>query len=186
MLRVAWGEQVGGALSVLLSVVFARDEGPQLQFGRFRLAQLVDEVAADLAVFGESGGQVANTVATELVVEADRDQLYRVFANLTRNAFQAGARETTISASLEGDTLAITVADDGPGLTRVAVEHLFKPFAGSARAGGTGLGLVIARDVMRAHGGDIELATSGDTGTAFHLSLPVAGVAVPRPAATAV
>ncbi len=160
---------------------FARDEGPQLQFGRFRLAELVEEVAADLVAFGEGAGSVSNTVAAELVVEADRDQLYRVFANLARNAFQAGARKTAISADLEGDTLAITVADDGPGLTRVAVEHLFEPFAGSARAGGTGLGLVIARDVMRAHGGDIELAMSDDTGTAFHLSLPVAGVTAPHP-----
>ncbi|MBV9734992.1 MAG: ATP-binding protein, partial [Acidisphaera sp.] len=48
---------------------------------------------------------------------------------------------------------------------------LFRPFVGSGR-GGTGLGLAIARDLMRAHGGDIELAASGPGGTTFRLILP--------------
>ncbi len=53
-----------------------------------------------------------------------------------------------------------------------ARHDLFQPFAGSARAGGTGLGLVIARDVMRAHGGEITLLHSEDDGTTFRLELP--------------
>jgi signal transduction histidine kinase len=53
-----------------------------------------------------------------------------------------------------------------------AQAHLFEAFAGSTRPGGTGLGLPIAREIMRAHGGDVELVHTGDDGTAFHLTLP--------------
>ena len=59
--------------------------------------------------------------------------------------------------------MVIDVADDGPGLPQKALDKLFQPFVGSARAGGTGLGLVIVRDVMRAHGGSVTLARSDDT-----------------------
>ena len=50
--------------------------------------------------------------------------------------------------------------------------HLFEAFSGSTRPGGTGLGLPIAREIMRAHGGDVELVHSGPDGTVFRLTLP--------------
>ena len=116
-----------------------------------------------------------NAVEFELDVDADRQQLFRVLTNLGQNARQAGAGKVTVSARKEGDSVLIDVADDGPGISSGARECLFKPFAGSERSGGTGLGLVIARDIMRAHGGDISLADTGDTGTTFRLRLPVRG-----------
>jgi signal transduction histidine kinase len=64
------------------------------------------------------------------------------------------------------------VADDGPGIAPAAREHLFQPFAGSTRRGGTGLGLPIAREVLRAHGGDVVLQESGAGGTRFRMELP--------------
>ncbi|MEK9662383.1 MAG: HAMP domain-containing sensor histidine kinase [Alphaproteobacteria bacterium] len=160
---------------------FARDEGPQLHPSRFRLAELVDEVAGELSVFGDAPeGQPAPKLVDEIpsdtIVEADRDQLYRVFGNLARNAFEASA--DTVRVTLDaatGDDFTIDVSDNGPGMATVARKQLFKPFAGSARQGGTGLGLVIARDVMRAHGGDIALLHSGDDGTVFRLTLPRRG-----------
>ena len=153
---------------------FVRDEGPELHRGRFRLTELIDEVAADLAVLNE-GLALANHIPSEIVVEADRDQLYRVFANLTRNASQVGAHVVAIKLGADGAEdgyLVVDVADDGPGMAKTARDGLFKAFAGSARKGGTGLGLVIARDVMRAHGGDIALLSSDDSGTVFRLTLP--------------
>lgn len=159
---------------------YARDEGPELTHTRFRLHELLDEVASDLAVLAEDegtepclGSRIVNEVPHDTVLEADRDQIYRVFANLGRNALEAGARRVTISVSQADDAgLVVTTADNGPGLARAAREGLFEPFKGSARKGGTGLGLVIARDVMRAHGGDLELAESGDSGTVFRLTFP--------------
>ncbi|NNE85362.1 MAG: HAMP domain-containing histidine kinase [Alphaproteobacteria bacterium] len=161
---------------------FVRDEGPELHQSRFRLTELIDEVAADLLVLGEGQTAVngtvtalANRVPNEVVVEADRDQLYRVFANLTRNASQVGAHAIDIKLGPDNSDnkyLVIDVSDDGPGMVKSARDGLFKAFAGSARKGGTGLGLVIVRDVMRAHGGEIELLSSDDSGTVFRLTLP--------------
>ena len=113
-----------------------------------------------------------NEVAFELDVEADRGQLFRVLNNLGRNARQVGASSVRVSARLEDGRIIIDVADDGPGLSDKARGRLFQPFAGSARDGGTGLGLVIARDIMRAHGGDIELVETGPGGTTFRMLLP--------------
>ena len=105
-------------------------------------------------------------------MRADRDQLFRVLLNLSRNAVEAGANRVTISAHNGDKRVVIDVADDGPGLPPKARANLFRPFAGSARPGGMGLGLAIAREIARAHGGDITLGHSGADGTLFQLSLP--------------
>jgi len=98
--------------------------------------------------------------------------LYRVLANLLRNAAEAGARTVRIAACVEDERVAIRVEDDGPGLPDLVQASLFRPFVTSQR-GGTGLGLAIARDLMRAHGGDIELVGTGPAGTVFRLVLPL-------------
>ena len=73
----------------------------------------------------------------ELTVRADRDQLYRVLLNLARNAVEAGAHHLRFAAATENGTVAVEIADDGPGLPPRARENLFRPFFGSARPGGT-------------------------------------------------
>ena len=65
----------------------------------------------------------------------------------------------------------IEVADTGPGVPEKAQAHLFEPFQGSSRRGGTGLGLVIASELMQAHGGDIQLVP-GTMGATFQLRVP--------------
>jgi len=65
----------------------------------------------------------------------------------------------------------IEVSDTGPGFPAKAREHLFEPFQSSARGGGTGLGLVIAAELIRAHGGEIKLI-EGTIGTTFRLVIP--------------
>lgn len=142
---------------------------------RFALTDLVAEVGQDIK--SVAGGRAAwrNTVAADLVVEADRGQLSRVIANLGCNAIEAGAKVVTISAAMGVAGTVIEIADDGPGLADGMRERLFKPFAGGGRAGGTGLGLAIAREIVHAHGGELSLASSSGAGTVFRLALPAAG-----------
>ncbi|MEE8275790.1 MAG: HAMP domain-containing sensor histidine kinase [Alphaproteobacteria bacterium] len=151
---------------------YARDAGPELHRSRFALGALVNEVGADLTAICPGASPLRNEVDPAHEVEADREQLYRVLANLARNAVEAGAETVSVTADNGLGKTEIVVSDNGPGLAPKARESLFRPFAGSAKAGGTGLGLVIARDVMRAHGGDIELVATGAEGTTFRLSLP--------------
>src|SRR3546814_12822229 len=87
-----------------------------------------------------------NEVDRGFRIEADREQLYRVFFNLAHNALEAGARELHLAARPVRDFLVIDVEDDGPGMPEEAKSNIFKPFAGSAREGGTGLGLANAPD----------------------------------------
>jgi signal transduction histidine kinase len=100
--------------------------------------------------------------------------LFRVLTNLMRNAAEAGARNVRVSAHHNSPTCSIEFADDGPGLPEPVRADLFRPFAGSRRRGGTGLGLAIVRDLMVAHGGEIELLDTSATGTTFRLILRLA------------
>ena len=150
---------------------FSREGAAPLAATRFRLAPLIDEVSSGLAV-SEHELAIECAIPADFEVEADRDQIYRVFSNLARNAVEAGARQVRFAASRENGSLAIEVDDDGPGMPPKARENLFRPFFGSARPGGSGLGLAIARELMRAHGGDLALVASTGAGTAFRLTLP--------------
>ncbi|MBB3262503.1 signal transduction histidine kinase [Azospirillum sp. OGB3] len=142
------------------------------------LRPLVEEAGAvALATLRPDGERAElrwdNQVPEGLTVRADAAQLSRALVNLGRNAAQAGAAAVTVTTQERpGGGLVLRVADDGPGLPPRARENLFQPFAGSARAGGVGLGLAIAREVLRAHGGDLRLVESTAAGTVFALELP--------------
>ena len=123
---------------------------------------------------GSTGVNWHNRVPTDLVVEADHDRLFRVFLNLGRNADKAlaGNGNITVSAEATATGTQIQVQDDGPGLPDNALYNLFEPFAGASSRGGTGLGLTTARDLMRAHGGELSLRDTSAEGTCFQLDLP--------------
>jgi signal transduction histidine kinase len=120
-------------------------------------------------------------VPGDLVLRADPEQLHRVLSNLVRNARQAIAAtgkpgEIRIEGREKDTGWRIEVSDTGPGLPKKALDHLFQPFHGGARKGGTGLGLAIAAEIVRGHGGTLELVRTGAEGTIFAISLP-AGLA---------
>jgi signal transduction histidine kinase len=130
------------------------------------------ERGTEAAARTRDGGPVVNRLPAGLEVEADRDQLYRVFSNLLRNAVEAGATRVEVAAETVTGRLALSLVDDGPGLPPRARDNIFQPFAGTVKQGGTGLGLAIARDLVRAHGGDITLLGTDANGTAFRIELP--------------
>jgi signal transduction histidine kinase len=154
------------------TLVFVREGAPTLNRTQFRLRDLIDEVGSVLPPAQNGAALWHNDVPAEIELQGDRDQLFRVFANLGQNAVQAGASEVTVKAEQENGLATIRVGDNGPGLPPRARDKLFQPFSGSARPGGTGLGLAIARDLLRAHGGDIRLEASTAAGTVFELKLP--------------
>jgi len=154
---------------------FARAEVVKPKKTRFALAPLLDEVGESLLGQGETGIRWRNEVRAEVMLFADRDQLFRVLVNLGGNAVQAlpeGGGLISIGAWQAGDDTVIELADTGKGIAEAAQSHLFEAFSGSTRPGGTGLGLPIAREIMRAHGGDVALAQTGPEGTVFRLTVP--------------
>jgi signal transduction histidine kinase len=153
---------------------------PEMHISKFHLYDLIDEVGVQLSEPLEEDFIVQpsaelvwkNRIPTEVEIVGDRDQLFRVFSNLGRNAFEAGATHLTVTSHVSTQKIEIHVADDGPGFLEKEKKQLFKPFAGSTKEGGTGLGLVIVRDIMKAHGGDIELRDQ-EEGTTFRISMPI-------------
>ncbi|MDX1580985.1 MAG: ATP-binding protein, partial [Alphaproteobacteria bacterium] len=141
----------------------------------FDLSGLVDEVAYAVGLNKHPQIRFENRVPTDFDLVADPDQLFRVLQNLVRNAAEAlGEEEGQIDiwAEYRGNDALIEVRDTGPGIPKSARENLFKPFKGSARTGGTGLGLASARELVEAHEGEITLVKSDDRGTIFCISLP--------------
>ena len=117
-------------------------------------------------------------VPADLLVEADPDQLFRVLLNLARNSLEAmrtSGGEIRISARASRRLVTIDVADTGPGIPERLRQSLFEPFAGSGKPGGNGIGLAICRELVRAHGGEIELVGTSDRGTTFRVRLPARG-----------
>jgi signal transduction histidine kinase len=144
------------------------------------LMELVDDVRDTLGLQPDSRICWITCVERGLTMDADRDQLLRVLINLTRNAMQALESrapndplrdQIRITGRREGAVVVIEVADTGPGFSEQARAHLFEAFQGSTRAGGAGLGLVIADELVRAHGGEIRLV-DGTIGAMFHVMIP--------------
>jgi len=156
---------------------------PTPRFAELDLADVVDEAGVALQDQGEEHDpnrlrNWQNDIAPEQRVRGDRDLLYRVLVNLGRNAFDVGATCVKVSARANGGFLMIDVADNGPGVPQQVVAELFRPFMTGGRTGGAGLGLAIARDLVRAHGGDIALADNGPSGATFRFTLPLNGGSV--------
>jgi signal transduction histidine kinase len=156
---------------------YGRADEPPPVLAPVALLPLAEEAgfAAGLHVDG-AGAQFTIAVPPDMQAQADRDQLYRILLNLLRNAAEAvaGAGEVRVAATKAAGRVVVEVSDTGPGLNAAAARHLFEPFRGGAREGGVGLGLAIARDLARAHGGDLALVRTGPLGTTFRFDLPAA------------
>jgi signal transduction histidine kinase len=154
---------------------FGRADEPPPVLARVALRPLVEEAAFAAGIGGEGAApRLACSIPPALKAQADRDQIYRVLLNLLRNAVQAlgAGGDVRVDAAASGARVVVEVSDTGPGLGAAAQAHLFEPFRGGAREGGVGLGLVIARDLVRAHGGDLTLVRTGPLGTTFRFDLP--------------
>ncbi len=163
------------------ALAFGKAEEPAPKLNRFALGDLARDVLdGERLAAGEKPIRFSETVPDGMVMRADAEQLHRVLSNLVRNARQviaATGRQgaVVIEAREEEEDWAIIVTDTGPGLPEKAREHLFTPFQGGVRKGGAGLGLAIAQELVRGHGGSLKLLDTGARGTRFIIRLPKGG-----------
>ena len=141
---------------------------------------IVSDVAELLGVTNNNEIVWINDIPEDLEVNADSEQLFRVIMNLCRNSVQAMTTDCESSmvarlhlqAKREGNTVKLRISDSGPGIPERIRQKMFQPFEGSAKPGGTGLGLAIAAELIKAHGGKIQLESTSANGSVFVISLP--------------
>lgn len=163
-----------------LSYGRAREAPPSIRV--VQLHTLVLEVAEVLGLDADQTVKFDNLVTSQVTVDADPDQLFRVLLNLCRNALQAMTNNSsemaesvvnclTISHQEKQDHACITISDTGPGIPEKLRGSLFKAFHSSSGPGGTGLGLAIAAELVRAHDGSLTLDDTRQ-GASFTIHLP--------------
>ncbi|KRE18202.1 histidine kinase [Bosea sp. Root381] len=144
------------------------------------LRQLVTEQAEMLGLSDNKQLVFRNEAPSELIVPCDPDQMARVLLNLMRNSVQAltqagtaedGQPTLTVRAENGSGSVILRIADNGPGVPERARANLFQAFRGSVTPGGTGLGLAVAAELVRLHGGAIALEPS-EIGAVFRVTLP--------------
>ena len=134
-------------------------------------------IDSERLAIGDFDLSFAEDIPAAMTLRADSEQLFRVIANLVRNARQAIVAsgkpgEIAVSSFEEDTSWKIEITDTGPGLPAKAQEHLFTPFQGGFTKGGSGLGLAISEELVRGHGGTMVLQRTGPEGTAFCIHLP--------------
>ena len=156
------------------TLAFARGEAATEDTVEVDLAGILQDLASETG--GESGHAVIG-VAPAIPARVRPVSLKRALRNLIDNAIRYGAR-AEIDLSVEGDEAVITVSDHGPGLPQDQLAAVFEPFrrhetSRSRDTGGAGLGLAIARTVVRAHGGEVTLANRPGGGLTATVRLPL-------------
>jgi two-component system sensor histidine kinase SenX3 len=145
-----------------------------------KVAELVAEAAEHSATEAERMHiDIAVSLEDELFVQGDRAQLHAAVSNLVENAVrysQDGTR-VSVSATADGDTVRISVADRGVGIANDELDRIFERFyrvdpARARNTGGTGLGLSIVKHVAASHGGSVEVWSEPGAGSTFTLVLP--------------
>lgn len=134
---------------------------------------------ADIIARNQRGGALDLHVEGDIRLPLKRVAFRRAVTNLVANALRY-AEHVSIRAGLRRQSVEITIDDDGPGIPDDQLAEVFKPFvrldqSRNPETGGVGLGLTIARDIVRGHGGDIELTRSPQGGLRARIRLPMLG-----------
>jgi signal transduction histidine kinase len=164
-------EEMEAMISATLA--FSRDDAAREPAVVLNLPVLLSALAAD----GQTAGhEVTYTGPERCDVMAKPLSLKRALTNLVDNAIKYGTR-AKIELATSGDTVEVTIDDDGPGIPDIDRERVFAPFvrleaSRSRETGGVGLGLTIARNTLRAMGGDVELRSRIGGGLRARVILP--------------
>lgn len=174
-------ERMAGLVGDLLELSRIEAGSLRLETGQVSLAEIVERAAVGLEPIA-AGRRIRLLVDLPpriRTVRADRRRVEQIVTNLLGNAckFAPEGGLVEVAALLDGPAGVVVVRDDGPGMERGDRELVFRPFArldGHERIPGTGLGLPISRDLARAMGGDVGVASVSGSGSAFILVLPAA------------
>lgn len=153
------------------------DKRKNNSFEEVDLSMLVKDVADSLRPLAEAKKLLLNCEASEnLIILGDSDELIRLFVNLLDNAIKYTEQgEISVTANRDENNILIKVSDTGIGIQAEYISNIFNRFyrvEESRTLHGAGLGLAIAKEIIHAHGGVIEVYSETGQGTTFNMSLP--------------
>ncbi|MXN65776.1 HAMP domain-containing protein [Stappia sp. GBMRC 2046] len=157
------------------TLAFARDEAANEPPSKVDLGEYLDAIAQD---YRDMGADVQFDPPDERIVLSCRpDSLRRALRNLVDNAVRYGEK-ARVSLSAGDHAAVIVISDEGPGIPQDKLKDVFEPFvrleeSRSEETGGIGLGLSIARSIVHAHGGTLELENGKGRGLSARVTLPV-------------
>jgi signal transduction histidine kinase len=160
------------------TMAFARDDAAAEPASPIDIAALCRTVVDEAA---DARPELAEKITYEgperLTARARPVALKRALANLVSNALTYGGAARLRLSTAEGGMVRLEIEDDGPGIPEAEIERVFQPFrrleeSRNRETGGTGLGLTIARNILRAHGGDVVLRNRPGGGLTAVASLP--------------
>lgn len=149
----------------------------EVEMEKVNLSKLIQELLDHFqGEFRKVGSPVSSSIEPDLEAVCDRFRIEQVFVNLITNAIKYGqGKPIGVSLRRQNGSVVFSVNDQGQGISREEQEKIFERFqrAGSSKnVDGIGLGLYIAREVVRAHQGRIYVESDGASGSAFHVEIP--------------
>jgi signal transduction histidine kinase len=155
------------------TLAFAREDGVNEPRETFDLNSLLESICDD---FADAGQAVEFRADGRLAYDFRLVALRRAFTNLIENAVKYGS-SAQVLVEERPDAIVVRIDDDGPGIPEEAMEQVFEPFrrldeSRSRETGGTGLGLAVARSIVRSHGGDVILRNRAEGGLRSEVILP--------------
>ena len=145
---------------------------------KFAISELINELKLYSEAFNKSSNvQVEFIVKSDDEIVADKNRLFRVFFNLLNNAADAIGEKGRIILSVKrtGKDISFLVADTGKGISKDNLGKLFQPFFTSGKIKGTGLGLAVVQDIIKAHSGRISVRSRLGAYTCFLIRIPKDG-----------
>ncbi len=143
-----------------------------------RPSEIFQKLAASIGVRFESAGiRIATDIAYDEPAILDIERVLRALSNVADNARKAmsgkGGGVFTLKSRTEGGMLALEASDNGDGMSPEVLAHVFEPFYSASSKGGTGLGMLIVKNIVEAHGGTVRLGSKSGVGTRVVLSFPL-------------
>lgn len=145
---------------------------------KFSINELVNELKLYSEAFAKSPNiQIEFRIKSDDEIVADKNRLFRVFFNLLNNSADAVSDNGRIILSIKrtGKDISFLVADTGKGISKENISKLFQPFFTSGKIKGTGLGLAVVQDIIKAHSGTIRVCSKLGSYTCFLIRIPKDG-----------
>ena len=169
-------DQADSVVDFLDSTLAFTENRNSLKIEKFSLQEVMDDALGLLAEYVESRNVgLYKKVESKISVKLDKKAFYQACHQIAKNACDAMGESGNIyiTAKQSGDLVNIEFRDTGPGIPESVIEKIFQPFKSFNKEKGTGLGLTIARKIIRDHGGELTVESNPERGATFIISLPV-------------